>query len=430
MTRRDALMGGTTLGATLAFGLGLAKGEEGRMRQSGFSERGVESLHRAMAAHVSRGDLSGVVTLISRGEEVVADAIGTLDFGIAEPMRRDTPFRIASMTKPVTGAVTMMLVEDGTLALDQPVTDFLPELADRRVLRHLTSPLDDTLPARRPITVEDLLTLRMGTGAIMAPGDYPINAALAERGMAPGPWLPAHASADAWIEAFAELPLMRQPGAAWMYDTGLTVLGALLERAADRPLGELYAERLFAPLGMASTGFHVPPNEAERLPAQYWRDFRTGVVEVFDPRGPESRFARPPGFASAAGGLVSTVDDYHAFLGMILNRGIHRGRRLLSERSVAAMTTDHITPAQKAVSPFSPGFWDKRGWGYAVSVVHRHEPGDPRGFGWDGGYGTSAYWDPECGTIGILMTQRMMESPAAPPVFTDFWRQTYRALDS
>jgi len=429
MTRRETMLGGTMLGATLAFGLLPAKAVEDDVRH-GFSEQGIEALHRAMAAHVERGELSGLVSLVSQGETVIAEAIGTLDFGASAAMRRDTPFRIASMTKPVSGAVTMMLVEDGTLTLDQPVTDFLPELADRRVLRGLTSPLDDTLPARRPITVEDLLTLRLGTGAIMMPGDYPINAALAERGLAPGPWLPAQESADAWIGAFAELPLMRQPGEAWMYDTGLIVLGALLERATDRPLGDLYEERLFAPLGMESTGFHVTAGQADRLPAQYWRDFRTGTVEVFDPSGAESRFARPPGFASAAGGLVSTVDDYHAFLTLMLNRGSHRGRRLLAERSVAAMTTDHITAEQKAVSPFIPGFWERRGWGYGVSVVHRHEPGDPRGFGWDGGYGTSAYCDPDSGTIGILMTQRMMESPAAPPVFTDFWRQTYRALDS
>lgn len=150
--------------------------------------------------------------------------------------------------------------------------------------------------------------------------------------------------------------------------------------------------------------------------------------EVFDAAGRDSQFSRPPGFPSASGGLVSTADDYLAFARMMLNQGEYGGRRLLSERSVQLMTTDHITPQQKAVSAFTPGFWDKFGWGHALSIVHRHEPGGPRGFGWDGGYGTSCYWDPETGLIGILLTQRLMGSPVAPPVFVDFWRSAYEAL--
>lgn len=395
-----------------------------------FSMTGLARLQAAMAGHVERGDLAGVVTLLARGDDVHATTVGTTAFAGGTALRRDTIFRIASMTKPVTAAVTMMLVEDGTIRLDDPVDRLLPELANPRVLKRLDGPVDDTVPADRPILVEDLLTLRMGTGAIMAPGDYPINRAMAERGVAVGPWLPDAASGDAWIKALGELPLMRQPGTTWMYDTGLTVLGALIERAAGKPLETVYRERLFEPLGMADTAFRVPTDDVRRLPTQYWRNFQTGVVEVFDPAGADSRFARTPGFASAAGGLLSTADDYLAFARLMLNRGEHRGRRLLSEHSVAAMTADHVTPGQKARSPFAPGFWDRRGWGYGLSVVHRHEPGDPRGFGWDGGYGTSAYWDPETGVIGVLLTQRMMESPAPPPVFTDFWRAAYDAVEA
>lgn len=389
--------------------------------------RTVDRLDEIMAGHVERGDLPGVVTLVARGDHVRVTIAGTGGFGGGGALRRDTLFRIASMTKPVTAAVTMMLVEDGIVRLDDPVDRLLPELANRRVLKRLEAPVDDTVPAERPILVEDLLTLRMGTGAIMAPGDYPINAAMADRGVAVGPWLPDAASGDAWTAALGELPLMQQPGTTWLYDTGITVLGVLLERAAGKPLGELYRERLFEPLGMPDTGFQVPAGGLERLPAQYWRNFRTGAVEAFDPAGAGSRFAQTPGFASAAGGLVSTADDYLAFSRLMLNRGIHGGRRLLSERAVTAITTDHITAAQKARSPFGPGFWDRRGWGYGVSVVQDPAPGDPHGFGWDGGYGTSGYWDPASGTVGILLTQRMMESPAPPLVFTDFWRTVYDA---
>ncbi|OJT24659.1 serine hydrolase [Archangium sp. Cb G35] len=381
-----------------------------------------------MAAHVERGDLPGAVTLVSRGDEVHVDAIGTTAFGGTAPMRRDTLFRIASMSKPIAGVATMMLVEEGKLRLDEPVDRLLPELANRKVLKRLDGPLDDTVPANRPILVSDLLTLRMGMGAIFTRDPYPILQAMAEKGVAVGPELPKAPSPEAWISALGTLPLMHQPGEVWMYDTGLTVLGVLLARAAGKPLGDFYRERIFEPLGMKDTGFSVPAEKLERLATSYWRNQETGRFDLFDAAGQESRFSSPPGFPDSAGGLVSTADDYLAFARMMLNKGEHGGRRLLSERSIELMTTDHITPQQKAVSPFGPGFWDKRGWGHALSIVHKHEPGDPRGFGWDGGYGTSSYWDPRTGVIGVLLTQRMMDSPSAPAAFVDFWRSAYEAV--
>ncbi|WP_257459617.1 serine hydrolase domain-containing protein [Archangium lipolyticum] len=397
---------------------------------SGFSKEGLDRMHAAMAAYVERGELPGVVTLLSRGSEVHADAIGLQSFGGAAPMRRDTLFRIASLTKPISGVAAMLLVEDGKLSLDEPVDRLLPELANRRVLRSLGGPVDDTVPARRPILVSDLLTLRMGMGAIMTPGEYPIVQAMAERGVAVGPWLPKAPSPDAWLRALGSLPLMHQPGEAWMYDTGLTVLGVLIARASGQPLGDFLRDRIFEPLGMKDSGFSVPAGNLDRLPTCYMRAPAPGKFEAFDAAGGDSQFSRPPGFPSASGGLVSTADDYLAFARMMLNKGAHGGRRLLSERSVELMTTDHITPQQKAVSPFGPGFWDKRGWGYALSIVHEHEAGEPRGFGWDGGYGTSCYWDPKTGLIGILLTQRLMDSPDAPPAYVDFWRSAYEAIQT
>jgi CubicO group peptidase (beta-lactamase class C family) len=385
-------------------------------------------MHSAMAAHVERGDLPGAVTLLSRGGEVRADAVGTMAFGSSAPMRRETIFRIASMTKPVAGVAAMMLVEEGKLRLDEPVDRLLPELANRRVLKRLDGPVDDTVPANRPILVSDLLTLRMGMGAIMAPGEYPIVQAMMAKGVAVGPWLPKAPSPDAWISSLGSLPLMHQPGEAWMYDTAITVLGVLLGRAAGQPLDAYFRERIFEPLGMKDTGFSVPAEKLDRLCTAYFRNPGTGKFEVFDPAGQESQFSRPPGVPAANGGLVSTVDDYLAFAQMMLNKGEHGGKRLLSERSVELMTTDHITPEQKAVSPFVPGFWDKRGWGYALSIVKKSEPGDPRGFGWDGGYGTSCYWDPQTGLIGVLLTQRLMDSPNPPAAFVDFWRSAYEAI--
>jgi CubicO group peptidase (beta-lactamase class C family) len=400
------------------------------MATGAFSRSGLDRMRAVMSAHVERGDLPGVVTLLSRGGEVHADAFGTMAFGGAGPMRRDTLFRISSLTKPIAGVAAMMLVEDGKLRLDEPVDRLLPELANRRVLQRLDGPVDATVPAVRPILVSDLLTLRMGVGAIMAQGEYPILQAMAGQGVAVGPWLPKAPSPDAWIRSLGSLPLMRQPGEGWMYDTGLTVLGVLIARASGQPLEAFLRERIFEPLGMKDTGFSVPAGKLDRLSTCYVRNPATGKLEVFDAAGPDSQFSRPPGFPCASGGLVSTADDYLAFARMMLAKGESGDRRLLSERSVELMTTDHITPEQKAVSPFSPGFWDERGWGYALSILHGHASGEPRGFGWDGGYGTSCYWDPGSGLIGILLTQRLMDSPSAPPAFVDFWRSAYEAIQA
>ena len=262
----------------------------------------------------------------------------------------------------------------------------------------------------------------MGLGAIFSPEPHPIMTAMAELGVGVGPWLPEAESSDAYIAKIGSLPLMHQPGAEWMYDTGLHVLGVLIERAAGKPLGEVMRERLFDPLGMTDTGFSVPPDKLDRLPACYWRNYQTGEIEVFDPAGAESRFARPPGFPNAAGGLLSTVDDYLRFARMMLGAAEYKGRRLLTPESVALMTRDRITAEQKARSVFAPGFWDQYGWGLGLAISHGLTPSEPHGYGWDGGYGTSAYWNPETGLIGILMTQRLWDSPTPPAVREDFWQ--------
>ena len=427
LDRRGVLLGAAALGASALWGCQRAEVRKDAPTR-GFSKAGLAHLHTLMASHVERGNLPGLVTLLGRGDEVHVDAVGTHALGGGTPMRRDTLFRIASMTKPLSGALTLMLVEEGKLRLDEPVDRLLPELANRRVLKRPDSPLDDTVPARRPILVSDLLTLRMGLGALFTQGDLPIVRAMNENGTGVGPLGPQAPNADAWLKALGSLPLIHQPGEVWMYDTGLSTLGVLLERASGQSLEALFRERLLLPLGMHDTGFIVPAEKLDRLPPCYFRNPETGTFQVFDDAGPASRFSRPPGFASASSGLVSTADDYLAFARMMLHKGQHQGQRLLSERSVELMTTDHLTPEQKAASPFTPGFWDKHGWGYALSVIHQHAPGDPRGFGWDGGYGTSCYWDPETGLIGILLTQRMMDSPSAPPAFVDFWRASYEAL--
>ena len=271
------------------------------MSTAGLSRARLGRMHDVMAGHVERGHLPGVVTLVSRGGETHVDAIGTKAFGGREPMERDTIFRVASVTKPITAAAAMILVEECRLRLDEPVDSWLPELADRRVLRALDGPLDDTVPADRPITLRDVLTFRLGIGAVMVfPARYPIQHAMAEAGVAPGPHLPA-CPPDELMERFGSLPLAHQPGERWLYHSGSDILGALISRVAGTSLEGFLRERIFAPLGMNDTAFSVPASKLDRLASSYWSDFGTEEVGVFD--GIEdSRWARPPAFESGAGG--------------------------------------------------------------------------------------------------------------------------------
>jgi CubicO group peptidase (beta-lactamase class C family) len=400
------------------------------MSTGGFSGARLGRLHDVMAGHVDRGVVPGVVTLVSRYGEVHVDAIGTKAFGYSDPMRRDTIFRVASVTKPIVAAAAMILVEECALHLDEPVDQWLPELADRRVLRAIDSPLDDTWPANRSITLRDLLTFRLGIGAVMVfPPRYPIQQAMAEAGVGPGPALPAH-TPDELMKRFGSLPLVHQPGERWLYDSGSDILGVLISRVAGTSLEEFLQERIFVPLGMNDTSFSVPESKLYRLASSYWTNPSTGEFEIFDGVD-DSRWASPPVFESGAGGLVSTVDDLLAFGEMMLKRGKYRNERILSRRSVELMTTDQITPEQKAVSGFSPGFWESRGWGFGVSIVTRRDDlaATPGRYGWDGGYGTSWYVDPKEELIGILMTQRVWDASGAPVVLLDFWTSAYQAID-
>lgn len=379
-----------------------------------------------MAGYVDRAEVPGMVTAVSRRGEVHVEALGTKAFG-GGTMRRDTLFRIASMTKPITAAAAMLLVEECALRLDDPVDPWLPELADRRVLRRLDSPLDDTVPARRPITLRDLLTLRPGIGAVMAPpGTYPIQQAMEDAGIAPGAGVQPYPP-DEMMKRFGSVPLVHQPGEKWLYHTGSDILGVLIARASGQSLATFFRERLFDPLGMTDTGFHVPAAKLDRLATSYRTDPSSDELVVYDEvRG--DRFVRPPAFESGGGGLVSTVDDYLAFCRMMLGKGTHGGRRILSRPSVELMTMDHLTPEQKAAN--RTFFGNNRGWGFGMAVYTRRDDlsAVPGRFGWDGGFGTSAYADPEEGLIGILMTQRMMDSPRPLPVFRDFWTSAYQAI--
>jgi len=396
---------------------------------TGFSAARLTRLTDAMQRYVDRGEVPGLVALIARGDAVHVEAVGVQDTNSGAKMARNTIFRIASMTKPIAAAAAMILVEEGRLRLDEPVDRLLPELANRKVLRTIGSEIDDTVASNRPITLRDLLTFRAGFGAVMAPpGTYPIQKAMADAGFAPGP-SPADFTPDEWIKRFAELPLISQPGEQWLYHTASDILGVLIARGAGMPFEEFLARRIFGPLNMADTGFHVPHEKIDRLATSYIRDAATGQLAVYD-TGRDGRWSKPPAFTSGGGGLVSTADDYLAFSRMMLGKGLYRGIRVLSRATVALMTTDQLMPAQKAASPFYPGFWDANGWGLGMSVTTaRHNYLSVGSYGWDGGMGTSARTDPIEDLTCIMLTQGMMRGPAPEGLYTDIWALAYQALE-
>ena len=401
------------------------------MKTGGLSRERLLRLRTSMTGYVERGEVPGIVTLVSRHGEAHVEAIGNTSLDGPDPVRRDTIFRIASMSKPITAAAAMIQVEEGKLRLSDAVEKWLPELADRKVLSRIDAPLDQTVSGHRPITVRDLLTFTMGFGVLFTlAGEYPIlKAANAQQiGMMP-PRRQVTLDPDEWIRRLGMLPLMYQPGERWLYGTGYDVLSVLIARVSGQPLETFLRERIFEPLGMKDTGFSVPADNLDRLASCYIPNPATGILELFD-GGEQSRWSRPPIFPSGADGLVSTLDDYLAFGQMMLNQGKYGNERILSRLSVEVMTTDQLTPAQKAVSslPPLPGFFETHGWGFGVGIVTRRDDLAlvPGRFGWDGSLGTSWFSDPKEDLVGILLTQRVLTTL---DVLRDFSTLVYQAID-
>jgi CubicO group peptidase (beta-lactamase class C family) len=302
-------MAGLAGGLTSASLLGCARATHPRttMNDAPLDKR-FQTMHGLLARQVERGSVPGLVALVSRGSEVHVETIGTKALGDSRPIARDTIFRITSMTKPITAAATMMLVEEGRLKLDDAVDRWLPELANRRVLRRLDGPLDDTVPAGRSITLRDLLTFRMGFGQLAGPSQpYPIQQAahdLELMTLGP-PTPPTPLAADEWIRRFGSLPLMHQPGEKWMYNTGAHVLGVLLGRVSGQTLESFFYERVFEPLGMKDTAFSVPHEKLARLATCYRQDPQTRKLVMFD--GVEdSQWSHPPAFPDTAARNLTT----------------------------------------------------------------------------------------------------------------------------
>jgi CubicO group peptidase (beta-lactamase class C family) len=378
-------------------------------------------LHGLLEAYVRDGSVPGAVGLVAHGDLVEVAAVGGIDVDGTSAMARDSIFRVASITKPIIAAAVMMLIEDGRIALDEPVGHWLPELTTATVVRTPAGPVDDVVPAARPITVVDLLTFRAGYGF---PSDFSLPAVgLLFSELKQGPPQPQLvAPPDEWMATLSRIPLLHQPGEAWLYNTCSDIQGVMIARVSDRPLPEFLAERLFEPLGMVDTGFAVPAGKLDRF-TSYYRTGPAGSLELVD--APHGQWSSPPAFPSGAGGLVSTVDDWHAFARMLLGEGTVDDRQLLSPASVRQMTSDHLTQAQRDASRL---FLEGQGWGFGGAVdVEAIDPWNvPGRYGWVGGTGTAAHITPSTGAVTIVLSQVEMAGPTPPPLMRDFWRYAAR----
>lgn len=383
------------------------------------------------------GLLAGAVTLVwQRGNVLQVNEIGYRDVHAGVPMSRDTVFRIASMTKPITVAAAMTLVDEGRLRLNDPITQWLPEFAAPRVLVDPNGALDRTCPARRPLTVEDLMTHRCGIGY-----GFSVSGPIAREYQR----LPFGRGPEAWLTALAALPLVDQPGERVTYGHAIDVLGVLLARAEGKPLPQLLDERILGPLGMTDTGFCVSPQTRARAATMYRLDDTNTLRD--DAMGPVPIVA--PAFPNAGGGLMSTVDDYLAFARMLLAEGMFGGTRVLSAAAALSMRTDRLTDAQKHQKFLGAPFWIGRGFGLNLSVVTDPAksqpifgPGGAGTFSWPGAYGTWWQADPAADLILIYLVQNAptlsTESAAAVAGNTSiaklrtaqpkFVRQSYRGL--
>jgi CubicO group peptidase (beta-lactamase class C family) len=405
-------------------------------QHNGFSETGLRRIRDVLARHVESGKIPGLVALVSRGGQTHVETAGTMRHDGGAPMRRDTIFRMASTSKPVTMAAAMILLDECRLRLDDLAEQWLPELADRQVLTRIDSPLDDTVPARRPITVRDVLTSTFGLGMDMTALGTPIMGAIFEQGLTPDLPTPMP-EPDEWMRRLGTLPLMHQPGERWQYHISNDLLGVLVARVTGQSFETFLRERVFDPLGMKDTGFHLPAGKIDRLPPLYAPDPRTGEFLVWDP-AEGGRHSQPPAFQGGGGGLVSTVDDFNACFRMLLNHGTHGGERILSRAAVELMTTNRLTPEQNAVRNamatnnvhVSFGQGQHGGWGMGMAVrTYRGDYAPIGQFGWDGGSGTTTYADPANQLTGILLTQVGMSIPDPARLIHDFWTTVYQAID-
>ena len=375
--------------------------------KGGFDAGALAEVPAALRAFVDQGALSGIVSLVwRRGEIAQVNVMGYRDLEAKDPMKRDTLFRIASMTKPVTSLAAMMLIEEGKLRLEDPITKWLPEFKDMKVLKDPTGPVEDTVPAERDITVDDLFTHRAGLAygfTSQGPIAHAHEAAL-------GSPLVNPLAPDDWLKALGGLPLTFQPGRQFHYSHATDVLGFLIARIEGKRLGEVLKQRIFEPLGMADTAFWHPAEKAPRLARLYKAAVGAPLKDVSWPMGD-----KPAAFEGGGGGLISTADDYLKFARLMLGRGEVDGVRLVKPETLDLMTANRLTDAQRALPFLGMPFWLSQGFGLGVSMImdaEKHQwmgAGSAGAFGWPGAFGTWWQADPAEDMILIFLIQDSME---------------------
>jgi CubicO group peptidase (beta-lactamase class C family) len=373
---------------------------------AGFDLARLAAVGPALQAFVDRGELAGVVTLTSRAGQIVqAQALGWSDLETRTPMRSDTLFRIASMTKPITSVAAMMLVEEGRMALDDPISRWVPELADPLVLRDPAGPLRDVEPAARQITVEDLLTHRSGV-AYGFFSEGPLKQAY-ERAL--GDPAMTRMTPDEWLAALGRLPLAYQPGRLFHYGHSTDVLGFLIGRVEGKPLRQVLQERIFAPLGMADTDFWLPHDKRHRLASLYAYDETAGGLAKVEPE----MYDEPETYTPGGGGLISSAGDYHRFARMLLEGGALDGVRLLRPQTVALMQANRLTDAQREAPFAGMPLWRKSGFGLGLSIAedvvdNPYACGAAGAMTWPGIFGTWWQADPANDLVMIYLIQHQV----------------------
>ena len=374
----------------------------------GFSSEGLGKIAPTLQPIVDAGDLSGFVTLIFRhGELAQLNTIGHRDIAKNLPMERDTLFRIASMTKPVTSIAALMLMEEGRFKLSDPIAKFAPEFKTMRVLKDPQGPLDQTVPAEREITFDDIFTHRSG----LAYGFSSLGPIAHEYQRVLGDVLSHEGSPDEWMQKLSTLPLLYQPGERFHYSHSTDVLGFLVGRIAGMPFRDFLMQRIFKPLGMNDTDFYVAPEKRGRAAVVYRMNAEKNVLEPL----PFKQYDSPPAFCGGGGGLISTADDYLQFARMMLGKGALNGTRLVSPATIELMCTDRLTPEQREI-PFLGviPMWAGMGFGLGVSVIDAPEKlgflgmGGVGSFGWPGAFGTWWQADPANDLIMIYLIQNSM----------------------
>jgi CubicO group peptidase (beta-lactamase class C family) len=376
-----------------------------------------DSIEAALRAYVNEGALAGAATLVWRNGRVVQTAaVGRRDLVTNLPVERDTIFRIASMTKPVTTVAALMLYDEGRFALDEPITRHAPELTRLRVLRDPNGALDQTDAAERPITFGDLLTHRSG----LTYGQFhrgPISRACTE---ALGGQIDNSLSPDEWIARLGTLPLIDQPGAGFHYGQSTDLLGFLIARLENASLGKTLEQRVFTPLGMRDTGFIVPREKRPRRAGLCGFDAEGHLTPLTTTPGRQALEERPDDmtFEAGGGGLWSTLDDYLAFARIFLGGGEVDGVRLLRPETCAMMASNQLTSDQRRTARMlgMPVFAAGHGYGMGVAVVTEPDKADPlrcRGgagtVGWPGAYGGWWQADPTDNSVLIFLAHNMLE---------------------